>query len=89
MQFMFLIRGALIVAVMNVARNSYGIAIPALPARHAIQKISVLLEAVGFIRTGNFPIQFFCRNENGHMMNPVKKNHTGDLKKNIFTDLIK
>lgn len=81
---MFLIRGALIVAVMNVARNSYGIAIPALPARHAIQKISVLLEAVGFIRTDNFPIQFFCRNENGLMMNPVKKNSYRGFKKKYF-----
>jgi hypothetical protein len=61
---MFLIRGALNAAVMNVARNSYGIAIPALPARHVIQKTFVLFEAAGFIRSGNFPMHFFLQSEN-------------------------
>jgi hypothetical protein len=37
---MFLIRGALNAAVTTVARNFHGIVIPALPARHAIQKTS-------------------------------------------------
>jgi Fe-S-cluster containining protein len=56
---MFLIRGALNAAVMSAARNSPGIVIPALPARHAIPKTSDLRNLRFCLKRVIFQWQFF------------------------------
>ncbi len=70
---MFLIRGALNVAVTNVARNFHGMAIPALPARHAIQKTSDQRKFFSFFMQVMYQ-WFFMQNNYGNLMIPVTKN---------------